>query len=98
MANIGINRILVHILNKWQPLIQTKRFRYWEDIRKTRLVRRHGYKDEYFPNGMLPRINDGKRIKELPIYRPKDSWSVKKASFGQNDYIDILGINVEFLK
>ncbi|GFN91683.1 39S ribosomal protein l51, mitochondrial-like [Plakobranchus ocellatus] len=51
--------------------------------------RRYGYAIRYKTDGLLPR--DGKPVRSLPPYRPKNSWDTKHALFGQNDYIDILG-------
>jgi large subunit ribosomal protein L51 len=43
--------------------------------------------------GLLPRPDP--KLDDTPLPMPsfvdKKSWSVKKATFGQNDYIDILG-------
>lgn len=57
-------------------------------------IRRYGY--EYantFKGGLLPRPDP--KIDDSPLPMPEfkkiDRWSTKKATFGQNDYIDILG-------
>lgn len=80
----------------WQPQTQFVRFRYWKDQRENAVIRRYGYKDDPFPTGLLPRGDFG-RIKCMPIYRPKDFWNLRRTTFGQNDYIDILGLYRRFL-
>ncbi|KAL5013868.1 hypothetical protein ScPMuIL_008138 [Solemya velum] len=52
-------------------------------------ARRYGWVNKLYGGGVLPRSD--KPIRSLPAYKPKDSWNRKRALFGQNDYIDILG-------
>lgn len=59
---------------------------------KRHYIRRYGYKEKLLFRGTLPRIKDKEDVSTpYDEYRPKDSWAEKRALFGQNDYIDILG-------
>lgn len=90
MACPGILSNFVGILRStWRPQIEAKRYRYWKEMRERGYQRRYGWKDT-LPRGLLPRI-DGEKYKTLPVYRAKNSFSQKRATLGQNDYIDILG-------
>ncbi|CAG9110502.1 hypothetical protein JYU34_011012 [Plutella xylostella] len=71
----------------WKPTVTAVRTRYHAD--KTRLVRRYGYEEKIWSGGLLPRSQG--RALPLPEYRPVNPWTERRALFGQNDYIDILG-------
>lgn len=91
MLLASVPQSCVKAIPSWVPQIVTKRYRYYaEKIAKGPLLRRFGYKDPLLQRGPLPRIEDADKL-PMPTYRPKDRWSEKRALFGQNDYIDILG-------
>ncbi|KAI0986342.1 hypothetical protein GJ496_005823 [Pomphorhynchus laevis] len=57
-------------------------------------VKNYGWDPEYFQGGQLPRYK--KLTPDIPkLCKPqhivKDAWSPNRATFGQNDFIDILG-------
>lgn len=92
MACSGILSSVVGILRsscRPQIQIETKRFRFWNEMREKGYYRRFGFEDR-LPRGLLPRI-EGKPLRTTKTYHAKNAFSAKKATMGQNDYIDILG-------
>jgi len=73
--------------------------RWHKDKVENRHFWRYGYKDKVKQSGALPRLDeDSKKIDEMPIFSPENPYAPKRALWGQNDYIDILGDNPDALK
>ncbi|EEB17101.1 mitochondrial 50S ribosomal protein L51, putative [Pediculus humanus corporis] len=67
------------------------RHRYYaEKIAKGPTVSKFGYKDKVERRGLLGRLKYSDKVHGM-TYKPGNSWTKEKATFGQNDYIDILG-------
>lgn len=93
MAAVG-NAVKYSItkLSSWSPQTIFIRHRYYaEKVARGPVIRRYGYEENILQKGFLPRDPKATRVKPMPLYVPKDSWVDRRALFGQNDYIDILG-------
>lgn len=67
--------------------------RWHKDVSQRREIAKYGYDDRVKLTGALPRISEdeNKRWDTREPYTPANPWAQKRALFGQNDYIDILG-------
>ena len=73
--------------------------RWHQDKVENRNLRRFGYKDYVKMSGPLPRLSeDANRVNTLNVFTPFNPWAPKRALFGQNDYINILGDDPDAIK
>nr|CAI5833494.1 unnamed protein product [Callosobruchus analis] len=87
----NVAKTIMYGIKPFTSLKSFVRFRYHADkIARGPLIRRRGYDEKILQKGLLPRDPKATAL-SMPIYKPGDAWSEKKALFGQNDYIDILG-------
>lgn len=87
---MSLQNIILGLQRSFNASVQSVRFRYHADkMARGPLKRRAAYNESILIRGPLPHA-DGPRL-PMPVYKPVDSWTEKKALFGQNDYIDILG-------
>jgi hypothetical protein len=68
------------------------RQRWHKDKVENRHWYRFGYHDEVKQTGALPRLSeDAKVVDGQRLFEPEAPFAQKRALYGQNDYIDILG-------